>query len=124
MNTALTPERGRSLRLPWAAMALGLLGLTTLAQGQTRVALNVLTRVTGACELRSVALPVLTLRCTRGFTPADPRDVLGPGVLPDVPLVWVGAAPAPDGGTLHEYRVAPELRPPGAARPDGWIVYY
>ncbi|PNY81075.1 hypothetical protein CVO96_06525 [Deinococcus koreensis] len=105
---------------------MGLFTLVTVAQGQTSVALNFTLRVGGACEVRSVELPVVILRCTRGFSPADPHTVLAAGALPTAPLVWMGATPAPDGGTLNEYRVATDIQQIQApsASPEGWVEYY
>lgn len=116
----------RSGRVPLAGLALGLLTLVTVAQAQTSVALNLTLRVVGACEVHSVELPVVILRCTRGFSPVDPHTVLAAGALPTAPLVWMGVTPAPEGGTFNEYRVATDIQQIQApsASPEGWIEYY
>lgn len=128
MNLSTGTGQSRPRRTPWAwaGVALGSLAWATSAHGQTGVDLMFSFNVIGVCEVRSVAPPVVVLRCTRGFMPADPRAVLAPDLLPAFPMVWAGATSAPDGGTLNEYRVGPEAQPRqvGVARPEGWVEYY
>lgn len=78
---------------------------TTSAQGpefQIRFSLT----VAGTCEVRERTEETVTLRCTRDFSPADPRILPALyGQLPPQSLTLVASSPAPSGGTLNEYRV-------------------
>lgn len=63
--------------------------------------------VTATCELQGQDAAGVTLRCTRGFSPADPRTLPSLlGRLPLRPLALMETQAAADGGTLNRYAFA------------------
>ncbi|THF70032.1 hypothetical protein E7T06_08990 [Deinococcus sp. Arct2-2] len=83
--------------------------------------------VLGTCQLRGVDAEGVTLRCTQGFSPADPRTVISLwGQLPAQPLLALtDSQPAAEGGTLNRYTFAAS---PDVQQADqqqaGWATFY
>ncbi len=65
--------------------------------------------VVGTCQIQAQDAAGVTLRCTKDFSPADPRTLPAlVGNLPVQPLTLVSAQPALGGGTLNTYVVSTE----------------
>lgn len=79
--------------------------------------------VTGTCEVQAQDTAGVTLRCTKGFSPADPHAVAQLfGKLPAQPLTLVATQPAPNGGTLNTYAVSTAQTPDAST--SGLIAFY
>lgn len=91
------------------------------AQGSVTFQVNVV----GTCQLSSVDAEGVTLRCTQGFSPADPRTVISVlGRLPAQPLALADSQPAADGGTLNRYSFAVSAGVQQEDQQAGWATFY
>jgi hypothetical protein len=104
-----------------ASVAVMLSAFCAASAAQTTIKFTV--TVVGTCEVQAQDSAGVTLRCTKGFSPADPRTVPNlVGQLPPQPLTLVSAQPAPNGGTLNTYAVSAAQTPD--ATPSGLIAFY
>jgi hypothetical protein len=81
--------------------------------------------VLGVCQVQLLDDEGVTLRCTRNFSPADPRTVPAlAGQLPPRPLALVDTQVAPEGGTLNRYVFAWAANAEQREQPAEMIAFY
>ncbi|MFB9992330.1 hypothetical protein ACFFLM_10180 [Deinococcus oregonensis] len=102
-----------------AAIVLSAACAASAAQTTFRLTVTVL----GTCEIQGQDAAGITLRCTKGFSPSDPRAVSTlVDKLPAQPLKLVSTQPAPNGGTLNTYAVSPAQAAPETE--SGLVAFY
>ncbi|UQN06030.1 hypothetical protein [Deinococcus sp. QL22] len=83
--------------------------------------------VVGTCKIQEQDAAGVTLRCTRDFSPADPRTL--PALLGQLPpqplaLVEIRAADVGEGGTLNRYVFAAAANADQAEQHAGVLAFY
>ncbi|ANE43614.1 hypothetical protein [Deinococcus puniceus] len=81
--------------------------------------------VVGTCQIQAQDAAGVTLRCTKDFSPADPRTLPALlGQLPPQQLALVGAEAAAEGGTLNRYAFAAAANAEQQEQHSGVVAFY